>query len=74
MRGQGVVLACSYLTHLTENDKFSVSQFEAAMMTTGGRVKFVDSMDAIVKGVKQVRLSQFHSLLFIYLSLRAGVY
>lgn len=29
------------------------SQFEAAMMTTGGRVKFVESMDGIVKGVKQ---------------------
>ncbi|CAM6037585.1 unnamed protein product [Sphagnum compactum] len=29
------------------------SQFEAAMMTTGGRSKFVESMDGIVKGVKQ---------------------
>ena len=36
------------------------------MMTTGGRVKFVDSMDGIVKGVKQVRFPQFHSLLFVY--------
>lgn len=63
---QGVVLACSCITYLNENDKFSASQFEAAMMTTGGRVKFVDSMDGIVRGVKQVRFPQFHSLLFIH--------
>lgn len=29
------------------------SQFEAAMMTPGGRAKFVESMEGIVKGVKQ---------------------
>jgi hypothetical protein len=35
------------------------SQFEAAMMTTGGRSKFVESMDGIVKGVKQVMASRY---------------
>lgn len=33
-------------------------QFEAAMMTTGGRAKFVESMDGIVKGVKQVTITK----------------
>jgi hypothetical protein len=38
---------------------FGGLQFEAAMMTTGGRSKFVESMDGIVKGVKQVMASRY---------------
>ena len=32
-------------------------QFEVAMTTTGGRAKFVESMEGIMKGVKQVQLA-----------------
>lgn len=34
---------------------FVALQFEVAMTTSGGRAKFVESMEGIVKGVKQVR-------------------
>lgn len=42
------------------NNEISVAlQFEVAMTTSGGRAKFVESMEGIVKGVKQVQLISF---------------
>lgn len=35
--------------------EFVILQFEVAMTTPGGRAKFVESMDGIEKGVKQVQ-------------------
>lgn len=56
-----VVLNCSFLMCVY------LLQFEAAMMTPGGRAKFVESMEGIVKGVKQV-LSHVSFILQLALS------